>query len=461
MIKDMNENQNRKLVLIGAGSSMFTQGLVADLLRNPGRFNWHLALVDTDPRALDSIAKLCGKMISAKEGSIRLTYSTDRRDVLDDADYVVCTIGVGGRRAWEQDVFIPRQYGVYQPVGDTAMPGGISRAMRMIPAMVDIVRDVMKQCPNATFFNYSNPMTMICRALSKATDFPVVGLCHGVHDSERHVAQLAGLDLSKFTAYSIGINHLTFMYDFRYDGQDARPLIRDKIHALTQAGIDFKNVGAMFREMGEEAPAISNPYAWSFFEQYGAYAAPGDRHVVEFFPERFPGAQYYGKTFGKDAYSFEKVIAYGDRIYDRMDELGQSPDPLPDDFFDKLSGEHEQLMEIIDSIENDKRHLFSVNVQNRGAVPNLPRDAVIELPGAATARGIAALQILDYPDTLAQLLAKPLAIVELTVDAALRGDRNLFVEAVLLGGYLNDRSAAEAMVDEMIAAQKQYLPQFQ
>jgi alpha-galactosidase len=304
-------------------------------------------------------------------------------------------------------------------------------------------------------------MTIICRALSKATHFPIVGLCHGVHDSERHVAELAGFDPGKFSACSVGINHLTFMYDFRYDGQDACPLIRDKIAALTKNGVDYRNVGAMFREMGQDAPTISNPYAWTFFEQYGAYAVPGDRHIVEFFPERFPGAQYYGKTFGIDAYSFEKVIAYGDRIYDQMDELGQSLDPLPEDFFDKLSGEHEQLMEIIDSIENDKRHIFSVNMQNRGAVPNLPQDAVIELPGAATARGIAALQILDFPDTFAQLLAKPLAIAELTVDAALRGDRNLFVEAVLLGGYLNERTAVEAMVDELIAAQKQYLPQFQ
>lgn len=452
---------NRKLVLIGAGSSMFTQGLVADLLRNPGRFHWQLALVDTDPRALDSIAKLCRKMIDARQGTIELTSSTDRRDVLAGADYVVCTIGVGGRRAWEQDVFIPRKYGVYQPVGDTAMPGGISRAMRMIPAVVDIVQDIKTYCPNAYFFNYANPMTIICRAVAKATGFPSVGLCHGVHDSERHVAEFAGFERDKFTATSVGVNHLTFMYDFRYDGQDAKPLIRHKYEEIVRSGIDYKNVGAMFREMGQEAPKIGNPYAWTFFEQYGAYAAPGDRHVVEFFPERFPDAMYYGKKFGIDAYSFEKVIDYGDRIYDRMDELGQSTEPLPADFFDKLSGEHEQLMEIIDSIENDRRLIFSVNMPNNGAVPNLPRDAVIEMPGAATARGFAALQTLDFPDALAQLLAKPLAIVELAVDAALQGERKLFVEAVLLGGYLNDRAAAEAMVDELIAAHKPYLPQFQ
>ncbi|NJD04323.1 MAG: hypothetical protein FIA99_17400, partial [Ruminiclostridium sp.] len=150
----------KKLVIIGAGSAMFTQGLVMDLIKNPGKNKWHLALVDIDAQVIDSIAKLVKKMLEAKNADIELSYSTDRCDVLPEADYVVTTIGVGGRRAWERDVFIPRKYGIYQPVGDTAMPGGISRAMRMIPAMLDIARDIERLCPGAFFFNFSNPMAI-------------------------------------------------------------------------------------------------------------------------------------------------------------------------------------------------------------------------------------------------------------------------------------------------------------
>ncbi len=118
-------------------------------------------------------------------------------------------------------------------------------------------------------------------------------------------------------------------------------------------------------------------------------------------------------------------------------------------------------MEIISSIETDKRKIYSVNMPNCGAIPNLPKDVIIEMPAAATANGIVPLQLNNFPDVLAQLLAKPIAINELTVEAALKGDVNLFVEAILMGGYMTDRSAVESMVHEMLKAQRQYLPQFQ
>ncbi|WP_246042488.1 hypothetical protein [Cohnella pontilimi] len=449
------------MVLIGAGSAMFTQGLVSDLIRHSHGRQWHLALVDTDPVTLDSIAKLCSKMIQAKQADIELSYSTERQELLGNADYVVTTIGVGGRRAWEQDVLIPRKYGVFQPVGDTAMPGGISRAMRMIPALLDITRDIMKYCPNAYFFNYSNPMTANCRAIHKATGFPVIGLCHGVHDTHNALADYAGLDRRQLTSYAVGINHLTFLYKFFYHGQDAYPLLMDKYEAIKREGIDYQNVGATFAEPESESPKLSDPFAWTFMEQHRAYPAPGDRHITEFFAERFPEGRYYGKRFGIDAYSFEKVIAFGDQIYDQVFQLAQSPDPLPASFFDKFAGEHEQLMEIIESIEQDERKTFSVNMPNRGAVPNLPSDAVLELPAVATGSGFAALQMRDFPDVLAQLLAKPIAITELTVQAAITGDRKLLVEAILTGGYLNDRPTVEKMTDELLQAHNRYLPQFQ
>ncbi|UVI33312.1 family 4 glycosyl hydrolase [Paenibacillus spongiae] len=453
----------KKLILIGAGSAMFTQGLVSDLIRYAKRngTKWHLGLVDPDPRAFDSIHKLSAKMIAAKEADIELSFSTERADILPGADYIAATVGVGGRRAWEQDVFIPRKYGIFQPVGDTAMPGGISRAMRMVPAMVDIARDAAKLCPDAFFFNYSNPMTVICRAISKATGTRAVGLCHGVHDSERHLAAFAGLDPARLTSYAVGVNHLTFLFDIRYDGKDARPILLEKYRELKREELENQNIGSSFAEMGGMPSTIGDPFAWELFERFNAYPAPGDRHITEFFPERFPQGQYYGKVLGKDAYSFENVIEWGDSIYERMDRLGQSPDPLPAEFFANEAGEHEQLIDIIDSIEHDGRRVYSANMTNNGSVPNLPGHAVLEMPCVATARGFMPMQTTDFPDTLAQLTAKPIAIAELTVDAALQGDRRLFEEAVLLGGYLTDRVQVERMVDELIAAHIAHLPQFQ
>ena len=158
---------NHKLVIIGAGSAMFTQGIILDWLRRKPEGDWEIALVDIDTGILDATAKMARRLAVSGEKPLKISASTNRRDVLEGATAVVCTIGVGGRRGWEQDVFIPRKYGIFQPVGDSVMPGGISRAMRMIPAVLDIASDIERLCPQAQFINYANPMTAIVRALRR------------------------------------------------------------------------------------------------------------------------------------------------------------------------------------------------------------------------------------------------------------------------------------------------------
>lgn len=432
-----------KIVLIGAGSAMFTQGLVADMLHSPDLGPWRLGLVDIDPEALATADGLCRRMIAAAGADIAVEASLDRRDILPGADVVVTTIGVGKRRAWEADVFIPRKYGVYQPVGDTAMPGGISRAMRMIPALVDIARDVADLCPDAKFFNYSNPMTANCRAIRKATGVPVVGLCHGTFDVSRQLARFVGAPVAETATLFAGLNHLTFIFDLRWQGRDMWPVAREK---LTQTPLDDF--------------AAHNPFSWSLFQAYGAYPSANDRHVTEFFPERFPGGAYYGKTLGVDAFSFEGTIAHGDQVYAEMQAQALGAKPLDERIFYRTVGEHEQLLSILHAMQNDTRELFAVNLPNRGALPNLPADAVLELPAVATATGLRPIVIPDFSDPLAAIIARKLAAVELTVEAALRGDRALFVEALLADGAVTDVNIARKLADELLEAQKAYLPNF-
>ena len=449
----------KKMVILGAGSAVFTQGLVMDLIKNPGPNEWELALVDIEENTLKAMEKLVGKMIEAKGAKLKVIASTDRREVLAGADYVICTIGVGGRRAWEQDVFIPRKYGIYQPVGDTAMPGGISRAMRMVPAILDILKDVKELCPKALFFNYSNPMAIICRAVKKANIFPIVGLCIGVPSIEWYIADFAGLERDKVTSLSVGINHLTFMYDFRYEGKDAWPLVREKLDQEFKEDFD-ENALDRFHSVQETNFYLGEPFAWNFFRKCGAFPAPGDRHITEFFTEQFPAGDYYGRKLGVNAYSFEGVIKEGDMIHERAMSLAMSDEPLPEDFFEHMPGEHEQLMEIINAIEMDERKVFSVNMPNSGCVTNLPDYAVLEMPAAATAQGFRPLHIQDYPDRFAGIINRHLAVIEMAADAALTGSQELFEEAILMGGYITDRKAVHDMANELLQAQKQYLPNF-
>ncbi len=459
----MTVKDRKKIVLIGAGSAMFTQGLVADLILSSDLGPWELGLVDIDPQALETAEGLSRRMVEAKGAGITVSASTDRRDVLPGADVVVATVGVGGRRGWEADVFIPRKYGIYQPVGDSVMSGGVSRAMRMIPALVDIARDVRAICPEAWFFNYSNPMTANCWAIRKATGLPVVGLCHGTFHVERELAEFIGAPPEEVTSLFAGLNHLTFIFDLRWRGRDAWPLVRARLAEERGQPFDMKALGKLFPEMGAVSSsfkAADNPFSWSLFETYGAYPAVNDRHVVEFFPERFPGGRYYGQTLGVDVFSIEGTIAWGDRIYADMRDQALGKKPLDERAFERAEGEHEQLLAILRSIERDERRIFSANLPNRGAVPNLPADAVLELPAAATATGLRPLQILDFPDPLAAIITRKLTAALLTMEAALAGDRQLFIEALLADGAVTDPEVARKMGEELLQAHRQYLPNF-
>jgi len=458
-----------KIVLIGAGSAMFTRGLVADLVLRGSELD--LALVDTDPVALEAAENLSAKMIAARKAPIMLGADVDRRKVLKNATVVICTVGVGGRRAWEQDVFIPRKYGIYQPVGDTAAPGGTSRALRMIPAMVDIARDVLDLCPRALFFNYGNPMSATCRGIRKATGAPVIGLCHGVIDTARFLAWKLGAmekdrSMPRFGFSATGINHCTWYTSVTVDGKESMPALLDIGRKILAGSVKYDELGTRFAEGGTLKPADKDPeehsrFSWQLAVLFGAFPGVGDRHVTEFFPRLTLGkGQYFGKTLGVDAYSFEATIAEGDRIYGEMREDALSNKPLAEDYFGRTVGEHEQVVEIIDSIRRDNGKIYSANVPNSGQVPNLQPEAVIECPVRATSGGLVPVPRDPLPAPVAGLMNARFAWAEATVEAALEGSREKFVQALILDGAVDSLDTAGRLADELLAAQAAYLPQF-
>jgi alpha-galactosidase len=451
-----------KLVLIGAGSTVFTQRLVSDVILSGEADRWELALVDIDPVTLDAVDRLVRKLLAFKGVTFPIVSTTNRREVLPGADFVVTTIAVGGRRGWELDVQIPRKHQIYQPVGDTAMPGGISRAMRMIPQMVAIAEDIAELCPDAYFLNYSNPMTAICRAIRLKTGVPVVGLCHGVHYVEGVLAGFLGLPEGSLTSYGVGLNHLTFLTKIMHNGHDVMPMFRAKLDEqrprLAQEIREKKDWPNAVT--GRPARYSDDPLAWSIFERYGVFPVAMDRHITEFFPERFPQGKYYGHTLGVDAFPIDHRIALGDTWFEEMLSAARSADPLPASYFDNVPGESEQLVDIMRSLLFDRREVFSVNMPNGGAVPGLPADAVLEMPAAAGGAGFMALQSKALAPALTAKLLSKIAAIELTVEAALTGSFDLFVEALLADGSVSDPGQAATLARELIAAHKQHLPRF-
>ncbi|MBM4037493.1 MAG: hypothetical protein FJ290_03180 [Planctomycetes bacterium] len=448
-----------RYVLIGAGSVSFTRGLVADIIRTGKEIE--LGLVDISPEALDVAEKLVAKMVAAKGAPIRITASLDRRDLLSGAHAVICTVGVGGRRAWAADIAVPRKHGVFQPVGDTAMPGGLSRALRMIPAMVGVAKDVLDLCPSALFFNYGNPMTAVCRAIRKATGAPVVGLCHGVLGVAQYLARFIGVPFNEVTYTAVGLNHMTWFTEFRHKGRDAWPLVRAQL--AKRLGTSPDGLLDAFAALGDGSEALAkldNPFSWHAFALYGAFPAVLDRHAIEFFPQLIPGGGYYGKTLGVDAFSMEQTIEHGDRAWEQMRRVALGQEPLPDAYLGSGGGEHEQVISIIDSIDTDAGRVYSANLPNRGQVTNLPPEAILESPAIADASGLRPIALGQLPSGLAATLASRLAVIETIVDAALQGSRGLFVQALVADGSVASLTNAQLLADDLLAAHAAHLPQF-
>lgn len=452
-------SDTRVLVLIGAGSAVFTRGLLADLIGAEDLGAWEIRLVDVDIENLNIAADLAEQMVAARGAgrTIRVIRSSDRRAVIPGADFIVTCVGVGGRPAWQLDHEIVQKHGIYQPVGDSIMPGGISRLLRTTPVLVEIAQDIAELAPDAFFFNYSNPMTANVQAIHQQTGLDVVGLCHGMHHIQRELAQLIDAPFERTSTLYAGINHLTFIYDFRLDGKDAWPLVRERVHRELAEAPDPADIGNIFYE---KPTAWHNPFAWELFDRYGAFAAAGDRHVVEFFPERFTSGDYYGKKLGVDAFSLPEILEWGENRYQGMRRQATGEEPLDQSVFERSGGEQEQLIAIIRSITLDSREMFSCNVINKGLVPGLPDWSAVEIPGVATGRGIRPIAVPDLGKPLTAILARRLTSVDLAVEAALNGDRDLVIEAMIADGSVFDADKATALTDDLIAAQVQHLPRF-
>ncbi len=249
------------------------------------------------------------------------------------------------------------------------------------------------------------------------------------------------------------------------DGTDAIPRLREISAQKLGAGINKETLGRYFEEAGdcddETALSLTTPFTFELTQLFGALPAVFDRHITEFFPHMFSGeGGYFGKTLGINAFSLERCLDGGHARFAEMKEHAFSPDPLPDDYFEKIDGEHEQVTDIIESIRTNAGNEYSANLPNHGQIPNLPADAIVECPAIADATGLHAIDQKPMAPGLAGTLATRFQCVETTVEAALEGSREKFVQALLIDGAVKSVETAYRLADDLLEAQKEYLPQF-
>jgi alpha-galactosidase len=303
-------------------------------------------------------------------------------------------------------------------------------------------------------------MSPICRAIRTATGANVVGLCIGSFDTWQYLARALEVPPEVLSFSAGGINHLTWFHDIRMHGRDAMPALREiaseRLHALDEtirAG-KVPPLGSPFNS------SMDFPFSWQCLLWFDAYPAPQDRHVTEFFSQLFHSGAYFGKTLGVDEFSFEGTIAAGDRIFDQMRSLALTPEPLPESYLAKLSGEQEQVVDILRAVRENQHKFIFANLPNVGQVPNLPLGAVVETPALVDANGVHPIVQAPLPPAAAGILATRFAWVDLVVEAALSGSRAKFVDALILDGAVKSLEMAISLADDLLDAQRAYLPQF-
>jgi alpha-galactosidase len=451
-----------KIVIIGGGSYQWVPKLLIDVVNTPSLAATELVLQDINPEPLEPIAEYVRYIAGLKQIPLTVATTTNQREALAGADYVVVTISTGGFESMRHDLEVPEKYGIKQSVGDSVGPGGVMRALRNIPVLVGIARDMEDMCPDAWMLNITNPMTTLCRAVTRETSMKTVGLCHEVAGARWALSNLLGADFLDIDYEIVGVNHLPIFTALRVNGEDAFPQLQELLSTprLLDEGMYLP------ASMGEEAVQLAasvpkrdivaqHQVKFALFERYGVLPAAGDRHLVEFFPNFLTEDSEWGTRWGV------KLTTIADRERDagshkkHLEEL-RAQDEVPS----MPSGE--MVAPLIDSFLRDKPRPLPLNLPNVGQLPDLPPDVVVETMCLADANGLRGRDEPHAPAAPTEWLRRVIAAQEMTVAAAVHGSRDEAVEAMQLDPLAGriDFDRVEQMTDDMLAATKQWLPQF-
>ena len=434
-----------KIAFIGAGSFGFTRRLVKDILTFPLLRDATLSLMDIDAERLDYVKRAVDRIVAEGSYPARVEATMDRAEALKGAQAVICTILAGGVDIWRHDIEIPKKYGIDTNVGDTRGPSGVFRALRTIPVMLDICRDIERHCPDAILLNYTNPMAMLCRAMQRETTVKVTGLCHSVQGTAAMLARWIGAAFDEITYVCAGINHQAWYVKYEWNGKDAYPLIRKAVQRPEVYNEEIVR-NEMFLHLGyyvSESSGHNSEYNWWFRKRpdlVEKYCTHGT-----------------GWNPGVYAYVLNGYLARQKEWKNTMQEWLDDPEPLD------LSRGQEYAAYIINAYAGGEPFKFNGNVPNTGLIPNLPEGACVEVPVYADRRGFNPIHVGALPAQCAALNNVSVAVEEMAVDGCLSGDPTMVFRAICydpLTAAVLSLAEIKEMVNEMFARNKDHLPTF-
>ena len=446
-----------QVTIVGGGSYQWGPELMADLFGTPALAGMHLVLEDIDPTPLPKMEALAHKLNEAMGAKATVATTTDLHAALDGADFVIVCISTGGFRSMAVDLDVPATHGITQTVGDTVGPGGINRALRNVPVLVGIGKAMEERCPDAWLFNITNPMTALTRSVCRETSIKTVGLCHEVGNFCMDMAIALGRPFESVTASVTGVNHFPVLTSLEVDGADGFDALRsliDEVGGLASlAPYPGRPEADKFSKLDF---AERHLFKLTLLDRWGTFPAAGDRHIAEFVsfaltPESGWGAAYniaLSPIERREQHQAEYIADVDAWLAGTKDlqtwQSGELPSPM------------------MQAMLTDEPFEAPVNIPNTGQAVGLPADAVIESICVIDGDGIRGRDRTTLPTPYDEIVRRHVATQELTVEAALRGDRTLAGEAFALDPLAGrgDLRTTDAMVDELLSGTAEWLPQF-
>lgn len=440
-----------KITIIGAGSVVFTRNLCSDILLVPELQDSTIALMDIDPERLKMAQALVQAIVDQRGLKAKISATVNQREVVTGADFVITTFQQGGLDAYKLDIEIPQKYGVAQCVGDTLGPGGVFRALRTIPVLIELGDHMDDVAPEALLLNYVNPMAANCWAFYEATGRPHVGLCHSVQGTSEMLAKWAEVPYEEVTYFCAGINHQAWFLNFFSGEEDLYPKLwaaiqKPEIYAAEPVRIDLmKQFGYFVTE--------SSGHASEYMPYFRKSAEMIENELVPKFKDEVNAWFDYGRTGGYLRHCISRFKEYKQEYEDLLEGVKTTRDIRS----------HEYSSYIIEAIVTGRMAKINGNVPNHGLIDNLLEGCCVEVPCLVDGNGVQPLKVGEIPAQLAALNRTMINVHSLIVEAALTGDTEAAVHAVMLDpltAAVCTLDQIRTMVDEMFAAQKHWLPQF-
>ena len=436
-----------KIVLIGAGSHVFSRHLITDILTYPELRDGTISLMDVSQEPLDLITGFAKKLVLQNGFKTKIQSTTRRREALEGADYVFVTIQVGGSKATWPDRELPRKYGVDQAVGDTTGVGGVFYGARHVPVILDICRDMEELCPDAWLLNYTNPMSIICWAVNDYTHIKNAGLCHSVQGTASELAKYLGIPYDELSYWVAGINHMAWFLKLQHHGQDMYPLLKEK----------FKDPAVYSNDNAHWAgPDMVRA---EIYKAFGYFNTESSRHMSEYTP-------YFRKRpelIDKFLLGESKHFSFEGRVKEKLEQDAEMKQLAATDKKIPLQHSGEYGSMIIRALETGIPIRINCNVKNNGLITNLPQGCCVEVPSLVDKEGIHPCYVGNLPAQLAALNVTEVNVHEIAVRGIMEKDKNKIFQAILLDpltGAVLTIDETRKMVDEIFAASQQYLADY-